>query len=125
MVAITLFVLSLGVIVFLFCLKALEETRGVLYFANIRMRLDRNVVVAARHIEDMRLEEQFERLLRDLVRRVEHDAAVILLFLVRLMERRLVTVIAAIRGRRRIEKKESSEYIKSITDHKNGLKKSE
>jgi hypothetical protein len=122
MITIVLFFISLSVIVLLFVIKAVEEARGREFFSYTRAELDHKVIRVMDRIEEMHLEAQFEQILKDLIRRIEHDAAVVLLFLVRLVERRLVVIIAAIRGQRRIEKKESSEYVKTIVEHKNELK---
>lgn len=125
MIAMVFFWASLSIIVLLFLLKALEGRLGKVYFASARAVLDREVVMAFRKVEDMHLGERAERVVRSIIRRVEHDSAVTLLFITRLIERRLSLVVSAIKGKRRLEKKESSEYIKTITDHKNGLRNGE
>ena len=125
MIAFVLFCISLTLIVFLFVLRALEEQYQFALFPGIRKQLDEEVLRRFEHLEELEISERLEQILRNLIRRVEHDSAVVALFFVRIVERRLVLLISAIRGRRRIEKKESSEFIKTITEHKNGLRNGE
>ncbi len=126
MTAIVLFFTSLALIGLLFVIKAVEVSLQTTHFARQRAYLDREVVVLARRIEDMHLGERVQRLSNGIVRRVQHDAAVFALFVTRLIERRLSLLVAAMKGRRRIEmKKESSEYVRTIVEHKNGLRNSD
>lgn len=125
MIAMVFFWASFLLISLLFIMKAFEGRAGKVYFASSRAVLDREVVLAFRKVEDMHLGERFERIVKSIIRRIEHDSAVTLLFITRLIERRLSLVVSAIKGRRRLEKKESSEYIKTITEHKNGLRNGE
>jgi hypothetical protein len=123
MIALTLFFTSLALIVLLLLLKAVEAGFHTVYFARPRAFLDREVIVVSRKIEEMHVGERLERLGTGLVRRVQHDSAVFALFVTRLLERRLALLVSAMKGRRRIEKKkESSEFVRTIVEHKNGLR---
>lgn len=125
MVSFVIFCVSLSLIAALFVLRALELRFSFQLFSSTRRRLDEEVLRRFEHLEELSVSDRLERALKNLVRRVEHDAAVIALFFVRIVEKRLVLVISAIRGRRRIEKKKSSAFIKTISDHKNGLRNGE
>ena len=122
MVTSIFFWVALVLMVALFAMKAVESRMGKVFFASPRAVLDREVILAFRKFEEMHMGERFEALVKSILRRIEHDSAVTLLFVTRLIERRLSLVVSAIKGRRRLERKESSEFIKTITDHKNELR---
>lgn len=122
MIALTLFFSSLGLIILLFAVKAVEAGFHTVYFARPRAFLDREVIMASRKIEEMHMGERLQRIGSGVVRRVQHDSAVFALFVTRLIERRLSLLVSAMKGRRRIEKKESSEFVRTIVEHKNGLR---
>lgn len=123
MIAIVLFFTSLGLIIVMLAVKALEVSLQTTHFARQRAYLDREVIVLARKIEDMHMGEKLQRLSAGVMRRIQHDCAVFALFVTRLIERRLSLLVSAMKGRRRIEmKKESSEYVRTIVEHKNGLR---
>jgi ABC-type multidrug transport system fused ATPase/permease subunit len=125
MTALIIFCVALGLIAFLFVFRVIEDRFRFAIAPGVRKRLDEEVLRRFQHLEELHVNDRLEQILKNLIRRVEHDSAVIALFFVRIVERRLVLLISAIRGRRRIEKRESSEYIKTITDHKSSLRNGE
>lgn len=96
--------------------RSFEERRGRRYGVGIRSALDAHVLRIAQWISNLQLLELVKLIGTRVYRKAEHDLALLALSVVRILERRLARVVSAIRGKRRMERREASEAAKQVEE---------
>lgn len=97
-------------------IRTLEERRGQRYVRSLRTSLDAMVVRLWQRLVALQLLELAKLIGTRMYRKMEHDLALLALSVVRTLERRLAKIVSAIRGKRRMERKEASEALKQASE---------
>lgn len=96
--------------------RTLEERRGERYMRSLRTSFDGAVISLWQRVVALQLLELLKLIATRIYRKLEHDLALLALSVVRTLERRLAKIVSAIRGKRRMERKEASEALKQTSE---------
>lgn len=114
--AYTFFVVSVLLTLGFAGIRTLEERRGTRYLRSLRTSFDSAVVNLWERLVALQLLELMKLIATRVYRKMEHDLALLALSIVRTLERRLAKIVSAIRGKRRMERKEASEVAKQAAE---------
>jgi hypothetical protein len=123
MISISIFIISLVGISSLIGISLWEKRRGKKVFAEQRQALDIRIVALTRIITE-RVAQLNGRLFLQIYHHIVHVGALIVLQVVRVVEKRTVKVLDTVRGKRELSNnKTQSVFLKQVRSHKEQLEK--
>jgi len=120
-ISFSVFILSLTGIASLLSFSVWEKKRGTRLFVEARAKLD-SLVVRAVKICTERIESLDSPTLSRAYNALIHFLAIVILRVIKILEKKMIRVLNTIRGRRELVSQGSaSEFLKEVSKHKNGL----
>ncbi|MEX0652045.1 MAG: hypothetical protein WD509_01040 [Candidatus Paceibacterota bacterium] len=123
MISISAFIISLSGIVSLLYFRLWEHRNGVRILGTQRVRLDATVASLYMHLE-RRVPTLDHTLFFRIYHITVHYFALIVLGIVKIIERKMVTLLEYVRGKREVRRGVTrSEFLKQVAQHKESLEK--
>lgn len=123
MMSISAFTISLFGIISLLYFRLWEVRRGEQLFAKRRREFDTKLISLREHIKS-RIPTLDQKVIFRIYHTIVHYFALVVLFLVKVIERRMVSLLEHVRGKREVTKGVTkSEFLRQVKDHKKSLER--
>jgi len=123
MVSISAFIISLSGIISLLYFRLWEAKRNKQLFAERRRAFDIKVISLSEYIQD-RVPRLDQRIIFHAYHTIVHYFALMVLLVVKVIERRMVSLLDHVRGKREVNRGVTkSDFLRQVNDHKQSLER--